>query len=686
MNTMRPSFSVHDLYLHQKITELHCASGPDLVACTVRSVDREQDGYVSCIWAYALDGSGARQMTRGPGLDQSPRWSPGGERLAFLSGRAGGSPQVYSMPRDGGEARQIGRFDESVTQLRWMPHGRALVVCSAVRVDPELRGRPSSAPPPERKPSAPEIAWRLPYKEDGIGYLLQRQIHLFSLDAESGEHTQLSRGAFDVMAFDISADSDKIAYSRSREGRFAHATDLWVCDIEGREHRQLTREHAIVMQPVWSPDGRFIAFSGAREDGDAEPKLWLLDTTTDEVRMLGDDSLDVADPESLHWTRDGAAIVFVRAWRGCHQVVSIAVPSGELTVIVDRQRQLGAFGITDRHLAYSIEHPSLPSELWSSAADGRNERQVSDLNAWWKERSPIEAEIRSFEVPDGRGGTETIEGWLLHAQGAEGPRPLLDDMHGGPASYALLDFDTNVFWQVLCARGWSVLALNAVGSSSYGREFCQRLAGHWGEYDLPQHIAAIEQLQREGIADDRVVSSGKSYGGYLSAWATGHTSLFRAAVVMAPVGNIETHYGTSDGGYYADPYYVASAPRFDRALARALSPLHHIEKSRTPTLFLQGKEDERCPKCQSEELFVSLARAGDTPTELILYPGEYHGFLGTGAPSCREDAATRIVDWLVRYSDQPSEPPEPARSEEAAGQAEPNRERAEEPEPSFAQK
>ena len=661
---MHQAFTVQDLYRHQKVTDIHCAPGLDLAACTVRWVDRQNDSYASRIWAFVLDGSMARQMTQGPGLDRAPRWSPSGDRLAFLSSRAGASPQVHVMQRDGGEARQLGDFSESVTQIQWMPHGRALMVCSAIRVNPELRGKSSSDPVPERKTSAPEIAWRLPYKEDGIGYLLQRQIHLFSLDAQSGEHVQITQGPFDVMAFDICADSERIAYSRSREGRFAHATDLWVCDTEGRNHRRLTHEHAIVMHPVWSPDGRFIAFTGARDDGDAEPKLWLLDVATEEVRMLGDESFDVADAESLQWTRDGAAIVCTRAWRGCHQIVSIAVPTGALDVIAAADRQLGSFGLTDKHFAYAIEHPSLPSELWSSALDGSGQLQVSDLNPWWKERTPIEAQARSFEVPDGRGATETIEGWLLQQRDANGAQPLLDDMHGGPASYALLDFDSNVFWQVLCARGWSVLALNAVGSSSYGREFCQRLAGHWGEYDLPQHIAAIEQLQREGVADLRVVCSGQSYGGYLSAWATGHTGLFRAAVVMAPVGNIETHYGTSDGGYYADPYYVASAPRFDRGVARALSPLHHIEKSRTPTLFLQGKDDERCPKCQSEELFVSLARAGNTPAELILYPGEHHGILGTGSPSCREDAATRIIDWVCRYSVQPVEPPEPARSEE----------------------
>jgi dipeptidyl aminopeptidase/acylaminoacyl peptidase len=177
----------------------------------------------------------------------------------------------------------------------------------------------------------------------------------------------------------------------------------------------------------------------------------------------------------------------------------------------------------------------------------------------------------------------------------------------------------------------------------------ERLNGHWGEYDLPQHIEAIRQLQREGICDERLAISGKSYGGFFSAWAVGHTDVYKAAVVMAPVGNIETHYGTSDGGYYADPLYMGTPGRFDRQLARKLSPLHAIERAKTPTLFMQGKDDERCPKCQSEELFVSLMRAGETQAELVLYAGEDHHFLGEGAPSVRADAARRIVDWVTKH-------------------------------------
>jgi dipeptidyl aminopeptidase/acylaminoacyl peptidase len=642
-------FQADDLYLHRKPLESHCVAGLDLAACTVRQVDRESNGYLSRIWVFPCDGSEPRQITQGPGSsDSSPRWSPDGRRLAFISDRAGGASQAYVLEREGGEARQVTHFEQSVSSPRWHPDGRRLIVAVAMSVDPERRGARASAPPAARGNDAPEIAWRLPYKEDGLGYLLAREIHLWSVDTWTGERSRLSNGAFDVLAHDVSPDGRHIAYTRSREGRFAHASDLWICNVDGTRHERCTFGHAIVMQPSWSPDGRWIAFTGALEDGDAEPRLWLHDRETRDTRVLGD--VDVADPMSLTWLDGGRALLFVRAHQGCHQVVRMDVPNGRSPeVLVAGERQLGAFGCSGDRLVFSPECPSAPSELHVCHMDGTAEARISDLNGWWRERIPMAVEIRSFDVPDGRGGTERIEGWLMRARGATGPMPLLDDIHGGPASYALMDFDTNVFWQVLCSRGWAVLALNAVGSSSYGHEFCRRLAGHWGELDMPQHLAAIAQLQAEGICDDRLAVSGKSYGGYLSGWAIGHTDIFKAAVVMAPVGNIETHYGTSDGGYYADPFYLATQPRFDRERARRLSPLQHIEKSRTPTLFLQGKEDERCPKCQSEELFVSLARAGDTPTELVLYPGETHGFLGSGKPACRLDAAERIIDWLTRH-------------------------------------
>jgi dipeptidyl aminopeptidase/acylaminoacyl peptidase len=663
---MAQGFTVADLFRHQKVQELSASQDGTRIACTVRSIDREKDEYVCCIWSVdPQGGTPPRQLTRGPGQDTSPRWSPDGTQLAFVSNR-GGSPQLHLLPADGGEAAPLGELPGAPSELRWAPDGRSLVLTAAVPVDPDWRGeRPNGRAPAQRKVQ-PQVAWKLPYKSDGIGYLLAREIHLFRVDLPDGALHQLTDGPFDVLAFGLAPAGDRIAFTRTRAGRFAHRSDLWVCDAQGPDARQLTRDFATVASPVWSPDGAWIAFSATEKEGDAQVNLYVLEVATGKPRRLGDADVQVADPESVHWADDSRSLLFARQERGRHQVVRIPVGGGAPDVLVDGHGQFGAFAPAGETMVYSVDHPAQPSEVHACVPGGAAERQLSDFNPWWKDRTPILAETWRFDVPDGRGGHEQIEGWLLRAEGASGPLPLLDDVHGGPASYALLDFDTNVYWQVLCSLGWAVLALNAVGSASYGREFCDRLMGHWGEYDLPQHLAALRQLQDEGVCDGRIAIAGKSYGGYLSAWAIGRSHAFRAAVVMAPVGNIETHYGTSDGGYYADPYYMGSEHRFDRTLAGKLSPMTHVEKATTPTLFLQGAKDERCPKCQSEELFVSLLCAGDTPAELVLYPDADHHFLGEGQPSVREDAAQRIVDWVQQHAGAAHQAAETER--EAAGQ------------------
>src|SRR4051812_13879807 len=209
-------FTPQDLYLHAKIMDVHVAPGANGVAAgTVRSVKREDNDYVSCIWEFHSDATPPRQLTRGPGLDKSPRWSPDGQQLAFTSNR-GGSIQLYLLDRDGGEARQVGDFPLGAGECRWTPDGRKLLTTVALAVDPDLRGGRGD-PPPQRNGPQPEVCWRLPYKMDGLGYTLKREIHLFEVDAASGESKQLSDGAFDVMGCDPSPDGRHIAYSRTRE-------------------------------------------------------------------------------------------------------------------------------------------------------------------------------------------------------------------------------------------------------------------------------------------------------------------------------------------------------------------------------------------------------------------------------------------------------------------------------------
>lgn len=661
--TDKRRFEPEDLLLEQLITDIHVVQTQPLAVCAVKSINRKTQQYEGSLWSFALDTGQARCLVQGDPRIDAARWSADGRTLAFLSDRArAGTSQVYLMPVDGGEARPLSRLARGAIDLCWRPQGDQIAVIGSVTVDPGERAegcdRQDGADAESPDPQAPQVCWRLPYKKDGTGYTLDTRQHLFLIDVRTGDARQLTWGDFDVQSADWSPDGQRLCFSRTRtEAGQEHCTDVWVMPVDPDapgEPRRLSVEQANCSSPAWSPDGRWIAFSGSVEPGDAQMRLWLIDVEPAQVQALGEESIEVMAGD-FHWRRDGREVAFIQVVKGLQRAAAASVPDGAVRLIANGERHIGTLTAND-DVIYSSETPASPLELFCNRWEGGEERQISHFNDWWNEREVPRFTYRSFEVPDGEGGTERIDGWLLTPAAADAARcgPLLVDVHGGPAAYVQLKFSTHPYWQVLCARGWSVLALNPVGSSSYGRQFSARLREHWGELDLPQHLAAVARLRDEGLADDRIAIAGSSYGGFLSSYAIGHTHRFKAAIVCAPVANMESHFGTSDSGYYADAYSTDGEPDEERALLARLSPMSTIEKVRTPTLFLQGADDERCPHGQSEELFVKLRRADVAPAEMVLYPGGSHHVFGEGQVSHRLDIQHRIVEWLERWVGQPS--------------------------------
>lgn len=649
---MPARFEVEDLCLYETISEIVGSAATDRIACSIMRVDRDSDTYHSAIWSYPADGGPPIQMTEGAGQDTMPRWSPNGECIAFLSAAPDGSLQVFLIHTRGGERKQVTFFDKNVVSMSWSPDGAKLLVIATVAMDPvSISGAATQV-----ANGGPEIVWRLPYKSDGMGYVLNQQTHLFVVDITHGDVAQLTQGRFDVTSADWSPDGQTIVYARSREGRCANATDIWCMRADGSHPRQLTDHVATAQFPIWTGDGKTVLFTGGVHEGDSQVRLWSIDWPSGEVRRLGDDDLEVVDGQSLIWDDDGAepGVLLIAARRGVQEVGRVALRGGRYRTIAGGLRHVQALARTagDR-LAFVAESPREPNQLLLCDADGGNERQLCRLNAWWYEREAPHLEKRQFEVPDGDGGWENVEGWLLRPPGAVRPGPLLIDVHGGPASYVLLAYSSRPYWAPLVARGWTILALNWVGSTSYGRDFASRLRGRWGDIDLQQNLAAADQLQREGLCDGRLAIAGKSYGGYAAAWAVATTKRFRAAVVSAPITNLETHYGTSDSGYYSDPYDMGSTP-FDGEHKYTLpSPSKYASDVRTPVLVLQGKDDQRCPIGQAEDFFVRVLRHGSAPAEMALYPGGSHHFYESGSPAFRVDAAQRLVNWLERWIGEP---------------------------------
>jgi dipeptidyl aminopeptidase/acylaminoacyl peptidase len=304
-------------------------------------------------------------------------------------------------------------------------------------------------------------------------------------------------------------------------------------------------------------------------------------------------------------------------------------------------------------IVFTRESALDPTELYAIGWDGSNEREITRINRdWWESRRRPHVKYRTFNV-----GEDSIDAWLL-LPAEEGshqkPYPLLVDSHGGPHSFSELGYSYHSYWYTLLSNGWAVLAPNTRGSSSYGKDFAESLRGHWGEMDLPQIENLVEQLQDEGIASKKVAIAGKSYGGFMAAYAAGHSDKFCGAIISAPVANLESHSGTSDSGFYVGPYDMGGELSEKREVFHRLSPIQDIHKASASILILHGEKDERCPLGQSEEIFASLMREGKTKVEMIVYPEGHHSMAESGTPSHRVDYSRRIVNWCMDLPEKPA--------------------------------
>lgn len=645
------AFRCDDLYRHRVLSALGGASTHQQLVFKVVQAIADTDRYASALWV--LDGDQPPRRLTAPQFDaRVPALGPVGARLAFISERGDAGEKLQLLPLHGGEASPIGdgRFTPASIE-GWSRDGAKLLVTAAAPWrDPQSEQNGPKANGQGGKP--PHVARFLPYKKDGSGITVDSRMHLFAVDVGDGAVRALVQGDCDVACASWSPAGDRLAYVRNRDGRQRHRTDLWLADADGARARRRSDDLALVTRLQWSPDGRQLALVAARIEGDSMMQLWVVDADgRDAPRRLGDDDFELTPQSNVVWHPDGTRVAVIAARTGLQQVAIVDVASGAVAFVRDGLRQVLGLAAWGDRLAFNVASMRWPDELHSVDWNGGAARRHTRFNRGWVSRRPRpHVRKRRFTVPDGRGGSERIDAWLLLPATGKSPYPLLVDMHGGPQSQVLVDYATHTYWYPLLSQGWAILAPNAVGSGSYGVEFAKRLCGRWGELDFPQYLAIIDTLQREGTADARLACTGKSYGGYLSAWAIGNCDRFKAAIVSAPVSDIQSHAGTSDTGYYVTPYAMGGEFHETADRARALSPLTHCLQVTTPTLLLQGADDGRCPIGQSEQLFANLIRCSQAPAELVVYPGGSHGLAESGRPSHRVDYHQRLCDWATRWT------------------------------------
>ena len=481
----------------------------------------------------------------------------------------------------------------------------------------------------------------IPYKQDGMGVDVEHVANLGWLNIDDGTIESIDAQGLEVLEARWSSLGDRLAFVTRSRGPQRHRMQLWIKAGDDRPYRA-AKDHVSFSGLRWSPGGKCLAFSGSKIEGDSIGLLCLWEFQAGQVEMQK--NVELAVPSSLTWDGESRLIVN-QVHHGLQRVIGVSLNGNIEQIVAEPMSHCLAMAAGSAKLSVVLCSPTAGPELFMVDKQGRSLTQVSSFNAWREDRPDLMCSERWFRVPDGNGGFDDVQGWVLSAPG-KGPRPLLMDMHGGPHSIASFEFERQVHWPVLVEKGWAILALNAVGSNSYGSDFAHRLRGKWGELDYPQWQEARRQLRAEGTASDVAACFGHSYGGFLSAWALGHDEALSCGVVSGGVINLISHTGNSDTGYYVGPY--AMSGELSECVQRywELSPLAYANSIHAPTLMLQGDADERCPLGQGEELLAGLLRRGGVKAEMLVFPGGSHHLSSRGRPSHRVCYYSALVEWL----------------------------------------
>ena len=639
MNPIEPEH-VYELV---KVGEPSISPDGAWLAYSRAAIDRKSMKERSQLMLASIPDGEHRALTQGAS-DTAPRFSPDGSQIAFIRPDERGRKQLWVIPLDFGEARRVTGVEGGVGDIAWSPDSGLIAFVSDVK--------PEEAASPEAGPEV-KVVRRIRYRSDAGGWRGDRFRHVFVVDTASGDVCQVTEGEGEDAAPVWSPDGTRIAYvSDAIEGRdTSWLAGVFVVPADGGEPERWApgvscfSQNPLSGAVAWSPDGERLAVVGTDDPVLGDPRQsFLFAAGRDGARKLTDGGYSPVLPApELRWTGDDR-IVFLADHRGESFVCEVDAAGGSLRTLAGGGAQ--SVSLTLDAAAESAvmrsTPPESPGDLHLVDLREGTERRLTCSNDEYLAEHPPGA-MRKFAIR--RGGVEIESRLVVPPDFDESRRyPLVVDVHGGPHGRFQDSFDST--HHVLATSGYLVLAVNPRGSTTYGLDFARAVIEDWGGEDYLDIMAALDDVCSRGYVDDaRLGMHGYSYGGFMSAWAVGHTDRFRAVVVGAPVANLVSMYGTSDIGVsFGEPQWGGTlADSFDTFVER--SPLTYAANVDTPVLLLHGEDDNRCPIGQSEEMFVSLKRLGKE-VELVRFPGSSHSFLKSGHPKMRVEYLRRMKAWF----------------------------------------
>lgn len=627
------------------------------VAYTLTTIDAEKDKRNTDIWMVKWDGSEQLQLTSSPDSESSPRWSPDGKYLAFVSSRGteeekkrGG--QIWLLNRAGGEAQRLSDFKGGVSDIRWSPDSTRIAF---VATDQDPDDEPEKKDGWKRKTPPPIVIDRYQFKQDRDGYLKPLYGHIAVFDLPSRKVTVITSGTTDDSNPSWSPDGTEIAFISRRGAADPERTtnaDLWAVEARsGAAPRRITSTpFAEGGRPVWSPDGTRIAVLLGDNDTNYAydmNKLVIVPSrpgaggpvTAPTVHMA---ALDRA-VSNIEWLADGQTIAFLLQDDRTTHVATVPAEDPRATPARRSSGRRSIRGLSpgrDGSFAVLATSPTEPAEIF--ALEGTSLRKLTRHNDKLLGELQL-ATTEDFESTS-KDGTEVHSLIVKPAGFKAGTKyPTLLIIHGGPNGQDehAFSFDR----EFLAANGYVVLAVNYRGSAGRGNAWQKAIHGDWGNLEVMDLLGAVDEAVRRGIADpNRLGIGGWSYGGISTNYTIATDQRFKAAVSGAGSSLQLTMYGTDQ--YIIQYEHELGPPWKNRdAWLKVSYPFFHADRIRTPTLFMGGEKDFNVPITGSEQMYQALKSLG-VDTQLVIYPGQYHGLT---IPSYERDRLQRYLSWFDKY-------------------------------------
>ena len=638
-NAVKRALKPSDVYLLKNIGEPRLSPDGKWVAYTVSSVDTAKDKHNSDVWMVSWDGTQTVQLTNSEEGESSPRWSPDGKYLSFIAARNGDKiAQLWLMDRRGGEAKKITSNKGDLEDYVWSPDGKKIAM---IIKDVDFSDTAKS------KTRAPFVMDRYHFKQDRAGWVENRFNHLYIFDINTKKTDTLTKGNFDAASPAWSPNGKQLAFvsNRSTDPDKNENTDIWLMDASrGSALKQLTNWPGADRNPQWSPDGKMIAYSSSSSNLAftmyGQNNLSIIPAAGGTAQSLAA-SLDrpVSD---IHWTKDGQHLHFLVTDDRRQYIGKLNIIKNNVESVAAGERSFSNLEMSPASdaMVAAMSEPQLPTELY--AIENNTVRRLT-----FSQDSFVTAiKLSSAEgfTSTSKDGTKISNILYRPTNTAAGKKlPLILFIHGGPVGQDDYAFDLSR--QMLAAGGFAVAGVNYRGSSGRGVDFTKAIYADWGNKEVLDILGAADYLVQNGMADEKNMGiGGWSYGGILTNYTIATDNRFKAAASGAGSSLQLTMYGTDQ---YINQYETElGAPWKNPQKWMDLSyPFFKADKIKTPTLFMASEKDFNVPTTGSEQMYQALRSLG-VPTQLIIYPGQFHGIT---KPSYQVDRFDRYLKWFDKY-------------------------------------